>query len=87
MHLIASRLQRIAVFDEILAEEKPQIVNVGVQNGSQVWIMTEPRHKVRKYVLKKQLRLGCRLKCKICEKEDPRCAKFFLRQISVALLT
>ena len=31
LYLIASRLQSIAVFDEILAEEKPQIVNVGVK--------------------------------------------------------
>ena len=53
MSLVASRLQNIAVFDDqILTEEKPQTVRVGVQNSYQEWIMTEPRHKVTKYELK-----------------------------------
>ena len=47
-----SRLQSVAVFDEISGAEKPQILGVGAENSCQVRIMSELRRKSNKICVK-----------------------------------
>ena len=47
-----SRLQRMAVFDEISGAEKPKITSAGAQTSYQVRFISQPRCKIMKNVSK-----------------------------------